>query len=332
MISSSNGDLLVGGKFRLVKKIGSGSFGDIYRGINITTKKEVAIKLESSTVGNPQLLDENKVYEVLQGGLGVPRIHWFGRDLLAQHEYNILVMDLLGPSLEDLFQFCSRRFTMKTILMLADQMIQRIEFMHSKCFIHRDLKPDNFLMGVDEKCNVLYLIDLGLAKKFKAIESGGSNRSGQHIAYMEGKSLVGTARYVSLNAHLGREQSRRDDMASLGYLLIYFDRGSLPWQGVKAETKKQKYEKIKEKKMSMSEEELCRGLPVEFILYLNYCRSLGFYERPDYKYLRQLFKDLFERLNYQNDNKFDWTVLKELGITRKDCEKKIRSEGDMFAC
>ena len=316
----SNGDLLVGGKFRVVKKIGSGSFGDIHMGINVTSKKAVAVKFESPTDRFQQLLTEKRVYEVLQGGLGVPRIHWFGMD----RDFRILVMDLLGPSLEDLFHFCSRRFTMKTVLMLADQMIKRIEFMHSKCYIHRDIKPDNFLMGVDKQCNVLSLIDLGLAKKFK--ESG----SGQHIGYREDKRLVGTARYVSLNGHTGREQSRRDDMASLGYVLIYLNRGSLPWQGVRAETNMQKYEKIKEKKMSISEETLCKGFPVEFILYLKYCRSLGFCECPDYKYLRQLFKDLFERLNYQYDDKYDWTILKENGVTRKDCEH--RSQSDMLAC
>ena len=319
---------LVGGKFRLIKKIGSGSFGDIWRGINVTTKKEVAIKLESTTTRISQLTEENRIYAVLQGGSGVPRIHWFGTDLLGQNDYNILVMDLLGPSLEDLFQFCSKRFTMKTVLMLADQMIQRIEFMHSKCFIHRDIKPDNILMGVDEQRNVSYLIDLGLAKKFKESES--SSRSDQHIDYREGKPLIGTAKYASRNAHLGCEQSRRDDMASLGYLLVYFYRGSLPWQGVKAETKKQKHEKIKEKKMAISEKVLCKGLPVEFIIYLNYCRSLGFYERPDYEYLRQLFKDLFQRLNYQYDNKFDWVVLKEKGITRKDCEQNVKTQADTF--
>merc|ERR1712192_192617 len=295
-------------------------------GINITTKKEVAIKFEPSTARYLQLFDEKRVYEILQGGLGVPRIHWFGVDQLMGRDYNILVMDLLGPSLEDLFHFCSRRFTMKTILMLADQMIKRLEFMHSKCYIHRDIKPNNFLMGVDAQRNTLSLIDLGLAKKFKESESKGSRGSGQHIGYREDKNPVGTSRYMSLNAHLGREQSRRDDMTSLGYVLIYFNRGSLPWQGMKAETNKEKRDAIAKKKISISEEVLCRGLPVGFLLYLNYCKSLGFYERPDYKYLRQLFKDLFERLNYQYDEKYDWTVLKEGGVTRKDCEKHIRSQ------
>ncbi|KAL8211824.1 UNVERIFIED_CONTAM: Casein kinase I isoform alpha, partial [Gekko kuhli] len=136
-------------------------------------------------------------------------------------------MDLLGPSLEDLFNFCSRRFTMKTVLMLADQMISRIEYVHTKNFIHRDIKPDNFLMGIGRHCNKLFLIDFGLAKKYR------DNRTRQHIPYREDKNLTGTARYASINAHLGIEQSRRDDMESLGYVLMYFNRTSLPWQGLK---------------------------------------------------------------------------------------------------
>ena len=161
-------------------------------------------------------------------------------------------MDLLGPSLEDLFNFCSRRFTMKTVLMLADQMISRIEFVHNKNFIHRDIKPDNFLMGIGRHCNKVFLIDFGLAKKYR------DNRTRQHIMYREDKNLTGTARYASINAHLGIEQSRRDDMESLGYVSMYFNRGSLPWQGLKAATKKQKYEKISEKKMSTPVEVLCK--------------------------------------------------------------------------
>ncbi|KAK3868200.1 hypothetical protein Pcinc_026388 [Petrolisthes cinctipes] len=257
-------EFVVGGKYRLVRKIGSGSFGDIYLGINITNGEEVAIKLEAMKARHPQLLYESKVYKILQGGVGIPHIRWFGQE----QQYNILVMDLLGPSLEDLFNFCSRRFTMKTVLMLADQMIGRIEFIHNKNFIHRDIKPDNFLMGIGRHCNKLFLIDFGLAKKYR------DNRSRAHIPYREDKNLTGTARYASINAHLGIEQSRRDDMESLGYVLMYFNRGSLPWQGLKAATKKQKYEKISEKKMSTPVESLCKGFPAEFAMYLNYCRGL----------------------------------------------------------
>ncbi|XP_046992929.1 casein kinase I isoform X2 [Schistocerca americana] len=297
-------EFIVGGKYRLVRKIGSGSFGDIYLGINITNGEEVAVKLENVRARHPQLLYESKLYKVLNGGVGIPHIRWYGQE----RDYNVLVMDLLGPSLEDLFNFCSRRFTIKTVLMLADQMIARVEFVHCKSFIHRDIKPDNFLMGIGRHCNKLFLIDFGLAKKFR------DNRTRQHIIYREDKNLTGTARYASINAHLGIEQSRRDDMESLGYVLMYFNRGSLPWQGLKAATKKQKYEKISEKKMSTPVEVLCKGFPAEFAMYLNYCRGLRFEESPDYMYLRQLFRILFRTLNHQYDYTFDWTMLKQKSV------------------
>jgi casein kinase 1 alpha len=299
--SSSRSEFIVGGRYRLVRKIGSGSFGDIYLGINISNGEEVAVKLESCKARHPQLQYESKLYKILQGGVGIPHIRWFGQE----REYNVLVMDLLGPSLEDLFNFCSRRFTIKTVLMLADQMIGRVEYIHTKNFIHRDIKPDNFLMGIGRHCNKLYLIDFGLAKKYR------DNRTRHHIPYREDKNLTGTARYASINAHLGIEQSRRDDMESLGYVLMYFNRGSLPWQGLKAATKKQKYEKISEKKMSTPVELLCKGYPAEFGMYLNYCRGLHFEEVPDYMYLRQLFRILFRTLNHQYDYTFDWTMLKQ---------------------
>jgi casein kinase 1 alpha len=160
-------------------------------------------------------------------------------------------------------------------------------------------------MGIGRHCNKVFLIDFGLAKKYR------DSRTRTHIAYREDKNLTGTARYASINAHLGIEQSRRDDMESLGYVLMYFNRGSLPWQGLKANTKKQKYEKISEKKMSTPVEVLCKGFPAEFAMYLNYCRGLRFEEAPDYMYLRQLFRILFRTLNYQYDYTFDWTMLKQ---------------------
>ncbi|VEN38538.1 unnamed protein product [Callosobruchus maculatus] len=170
---------------------------------------------------------------------------------------------------------------------------------------HNPEEPDNFLMGIGRHCNKLFLIDFGLAKKFRDV------RTRMHIGYREDKNLTGTARYASINAHLGIEQSRRDDMESLGYVLMYFNRGSLPWQGLKAATKKQKYEKISEKKMSTPVEVLCKGFPAEFSMYLNYCRGLRFEEAPDYMYLRQLFRILFRTLNHQYDYTFDWTMLKQ---------------------
>ncbi|XP_054604992.1 casein kinase I isoform X1 [Nothobranchius furzeri] len=308
-------ELRVGNKYRLGRKIGSGSFGDIYLGSNIATGEEVAIKLECVKTKHPQLHIESKFYKMMQGGVGIPSIKWCG----AEGDYNVMVMELLGPSLEDLFNFCSRKFSLKTVLLLADQMISRIEYIHSKNFIHRDVKPDNFLMGLGKKGNLVYIIDFGLAKKYR------DARTHQHIPYRENKNLTGTARYASINTHLGIEQSRRDDLESLGYVLMYFNLGSLPWQGLKAATKRQKYERISEKKMSTPIEVLCKGYPSEFSTYLNLCRSLRFDDKPDYSYLRQLFRNLFHRQGFSYDYVFDWNMLK-FGASRtgEDAERDRR--------
>ncbi|XP_066374283.1 casein kinase 1-like isoform X1 [Miscanthus floridulus] len=300
---------VIGGKYKLGRKIGSGSFGELYLGVNIQNGEEVGIKLELVKTKHPQLHYESKVYMLLQGGNGIPHLKWYG----VEGEYNVMVIDLLGPSLEDLFNCCNRKFSMKTVLMLADQLINRVEYMHSKGFIHRDIKPDNFLMGLGRKANQVYIIDYGLAKKYKDLQTH------KHIPYRENKNLTGTARYASVNTHLGIEQSRRDDLESVGYLLLYFLRGSLPWQGLKAGTKKQKYDKISEKKMLTSAEVLCKSYPSEFISYFHYCRSLRFEDRPDYTFLKKLFRDVFIREGYQFDYVFDWTALKypQMGSNNK---------------
>ncbi|KAM7501481.1 hypothetical protein LguiB_000385 [Lonicera macranthoides] len=293
-------DHVVGGKFKLGRKIGSGSFGELYLGVNIQSGEEVGIKLESVKTKHPQLHYESKIYMLLQGGTGIPNLKWFG----VEGDYSVMVIDLLGPSLEDLFNYCNRKFTLKTVLMLADQLINRVEYMHSRGFLHRDIKPDNFLMGLGRKANQVYIIDFGLAKKYRDLQTH------KHIPYRENKNLTGTARYASVNTHLGVEQSRRDDLESLGYVLMYFLRGCLPWQGLKAGTKKQKYDKISEKKMLTPIEVLCRSYPSEFTSYFHYCRSLRFEDKPDYSYLKRLFRDLFIREGYQFDYVFDWTILK----------------------
>lgn len=325
----------MGNKYRIGRKIGSGSFGDIYLGMyskdirtgnltntvpgtNIISGEEIAIKLESVKAKHPQLEYEARVYKSLAGGVGIPFVRWFGTEC----DYNAMVLDLLGPSLEDLFNFCNRKFSLKTVLLLADQLISRIEYIHAKSFIHRDIKPDNFLMGIGKRGNQVNVIDFGLAKKYR------DPKTHFHIPYRENKNLTGTARYASINTHLGvgkiqgltspsesptdhnTEQSRRDDMESLGYVMLYFCRGSLPWQGLKAATKKQKYDRIMEKKMTTPTEVLCRGFPNEFAIYLNYTRSLRFDDKPDYSYLRKIFRDLFVREGFQYDYVFDWTVYK----------------------
>ena len=281
------------------KKLGSGAFGDIYLGKHIKQNEEVEIKLEPIKTKHPQLFYESKLYMALQGGIGIPKIHWCG----SQGNYNILIMDLLGPSLEDLFNYCKRKFTLLTSLMIIDQMISRIEFIHSRNFIHRDVKPDNFLIGRGNKKFQIYAIDFGLAKKFR------DSKSGMHIPYKDGKNLTGTARYASVNTHLGIEQSRRDDIEALAYIFIYFMKGNLPWQGLKAKNMKEKYEKIKEKKISTSLDDLCKNLPEEIKVFLSYSRELKFDQRPDYAYLKNLIRQVSSnnKLTFSN-NKFDWVV------------------------
>lgn len=162
--------------------------------------------------------------------------------MTTEGSHNIMLMDLLGQSLEDIFADNNRKFSLKTVLLIADQMLERIEFLHSKEFLHRDIKPDNFLMGVGENSDRLYMIDLGLAKKYL--------KEGNHIPYKDGKELTGTARYASINTHVGIEQARRDDIESVGYVLMYFLRGVLPWQNMKSKDARTKYAMIKEKKMA----------------------------------------------------------------------------------
>ena len=213
-------------------------------------------------------------------------------------------MELLGKSLEDIFQSQQKKFTLKTVCMIGIQMLDRLEFIHSKNIIHRDIKPDNFVLGLDNKSHIIYILDFGLSKKFR------SSRTHQHIKFSVNKKLTGTARYASINALRGCEQSRRDDLEAIGYVLIYFLRGSLPWQGLHVNKGEDRYKKILLKKKGTSAEELCKTFPNEFAEYINYTRNLEFEADPDYKFLRGLLTTVLEKQKCEFDFFYDWLTEK----------------------
>jgi len=313
----SLGDRYLGGNFKLGKKLGSGAFGEVYLGNDAKTGEGLAVKMESVKSKTPQLLYEAKLYKILAGGVGIPSVHWCG----VEGVYNIMVMDLMGPSLEDLVASCKRKFRLKTTLMIADQLVKLVEYVHSKNLVHRDIKPDNFLIGTGKNAHQLYIIDFGLAKKYR------DPKTKQHNPYQEGKPLLGTARYASVNTHLGIEQSRRDDLEAVGHMLLYFIRGSLPWQGIQANSPKEKTDKIMQCKVSTPVASLCQGFPGEFATYLKTCRNLPFDAEPDYSYLRKMFKDLFAREGYQYDFIFDWSRSSLPSIRSSEQENTRRSLG-----
>uniref|UniRef100_A0A7S2HUS5 Casein kinase I n=1 Tax=Octactis speculum TaxID=3111310 RepID=A0A7S2HUS5_9STRA len=289
---------MIHGRYRPLRRLGSGSFGEIYLGVS-TEGEKVAIKFEKAGLRCPQLRHEYKVYRELTNCLGIARVYHYG----TYGTSNVMIMDLLGASLEDLFTKCGRRFSLKTTLKLADQILERVDMVHSRHLIHRDIKPANFVVASDTS-ELVYCIDFGLSKRYR------NPHTMTHIPHRIGKSLTGTPRYASINNHLGVEHARRDDLEAIGYVLIYFFKGRLPWQGLKARNASKKYKMIMEKKQSTSISVLCAGCPPCFSEYLRYCRALKFDQAPNVRYLRDLFRKLYQQQGFKletyGDNDWDW--------------------------
>ena len=317
---ASSDEFIVGRsvKTRVLRKINEGAFGEIHLGELVEDGRQVAVKLEVQNTAHPQLLSEGNIYRHLQGGPGIPEVYWFG---LHEPMYNVMVIDLLGPSLQDLFVYCGHKFTVKTTVLLVDQMLSIIEFFHKKQYLHRDVKPDNFLMGVGNKAKQVFVIDLGLTKKIQR-QRFSVGQIGCQLVH----PMVGTVRYAGIHAHLGHEEGPRDDLESLAYVWAYFLRGSLPWQGLQARSRDEKFARIRDMKKLTKAADLFEGLPREFERYLDYVRGMRRDELPNYQRVRDVFRKLAAQSNITYDAEFDWVVKeRETGEPVKTCGPKNHS-------
>jgi len=313
---------VVAKRFEVRRKLGSGSYSVVHLAWDRVAKRHVALKFEwMNAEKTDKLLKEVEICQLF--GHESPRttsVLWSG----SKGEYNIMAMGLLGPSLEDLFmKTCRRKFSLKTVLMLGEQMIDCIEFVHSFKVIHRDIKPSNFVIGAGEgQDNKVYIVDFGLSKRYRNPETG------KHIPFAKKGGMTGTARYTTVNLHRGCEPSRRDDLGSIGYVLLYFLRGQLPWQGINHRDKKRRKKKIGKRKLATSHAELCKGFPKEFKEYLEYCDGLGFKDKPDYTHLRGLFRKAAARRQLDFDWHFDWMTPRQ---KRKRAPDDSQSEEEDYS-
>ena len=258
---------LINKKYKLLDKIGEGSFGVIYKGQNIRTNELVAIKIESIKNGSKLLKNESIIYQYLINTIGIPNVKWFGKDT---HNY-YMVLNLLGESLQSI-KDKKEIFSLRFVLELGIKLINLVQIIHDKGLIHRDIKPENFLMGLNSECNNIYIIDFGFCKSFM--------QNNAHIKQTNTHNLIGSHTYASINAHNYKELSRRDDLESLGYMLMHFYLGKLTWQ-------ENEISQIKHLKQSISID----NLPEVLTTYVSYVRDLQFEETPNYKWLIHNFRE-----------------------------------------
>ena len=318
----------------LNKKIGSGSFGQIYQCLNKKTNEMLACKIESINELKPQLYHESKIMQLMKNCTGFPTCY----DFILTEQDKILIMDLLGPNLDTIMNKLPsknslKRFSFKSSLMIMIQCLERLKSLHEKGIIHRDIKPENFVIGPKNKERIIYLIDFGLSKKIskdKIIPTVKADRN-----------IIGTMRYISMNTHQGYEQGKRDDLESLFYIIIYFIKGELPWQNIKTKSKAEKYSKIFEIKKKVTENgDLVEGLPLEMAKILEYILGLNFFEKPNYLLIKNAVEIMLNNFNLSNDLQFDWYNLEFLNYLYlsqngsndkeniKENKKEIREDKD----
>ena len=283
----------------IYSKIGFGSFGSIYKALNLKNNELIALKKKKSNNFDINFDFEAQILKYFHNSIGFPEFRFYTR----YHNNLFLGMELLGPNLSFLFKKLNNKFGLKTVLMIADQILLLIERIHKKKILHGDIKPENFIIGKKSKLNIIHIIDFGLSIGYT------DNFSEKHVEITENNPLRGTTRYLSINGHKGLTLSRKDELESIGYLLIYFLKGSLPWQNLTSSTTHSKIQLIFEKKLNTSIQELCLDLPSEFVDYFNAVKSLEFSEKPNYSYYRQIFRNLFINKGFIYDYQYDWLSL-----------------------
>ena len=311
-------DFTVGKHFRIFpnKELGKGSFGKVYLAQDLRTNTLYAAKTELKSSKKSILEIESNVIRYVNQKLDMTPViknYWYGSD----RKTNYLIIDLLGPTLETLLKRSGGHFTLKTTLMITEQMINRIKYYHDRNIIHRDIKPDNFLLEVSSPRRDFYLIDFGLSKKYR------SSTTKQHIPYAEDRLHIGTARFMSVNAHSHKEQSRRDDMYSIGYIIVYMLKGRLPWQGINERNKKMRYNRIHQLKDVTTNQELVDGIGCkkcihrevdcpgkQWVLnYFNYLDTLKFASEINYNFLLDGLITCMEEHGYSYDYEWDWDIV-----------------------
>lgn len=300
---------IVKNRWKVLHQIGRGAFGETYSCRDLHTNQDVAIKVESLHQKKMVLKLEVIALKKLQECSYVVRYIHSGRE----NDYNFLVMEKLGSNLAELRKkMPGQKFSMCTSLKLVIQMVEGLEGIHKLSHIHRDVKPSNFVIGRHSKKHLIYIIDFGLARKYK-LPSGEIRPPRSHAGFR------GTARYASINSHKCRELGRRDDLWSVFYVLLEFTMGQLPWRKLKSK------EQIGELKEKLTNAKLVKDLPDEFRLFMEHLQSLGYADEPDYKYLKDLLKDIMVREGYSMDNPYDWDVIGTTAASPAPVKKKVGS-------
>ena len=297
-------------------KIGSGGFGSVFYGKNSKDTEKYAIKIQNSQNLSDNIIKDNTFLQKLKTYEGFPKVYYYG----SYKKNKVLAMDLLGPSMDKVFKYCDKKFSIQTVALLGQEMLTRIESMHLLGILHRDIKPNNFSFGKFDKClnkkdNMIYLFDFGLSCNFIVNE--------KHYEYSSNNGFVGTLRYASLNSHNGIKQSRRDDLESWLYVLLYFLKGKLPWEGIKAKNKKEKLEIVKHKKATIDPSVLFESLPQEFIKIYDYIKSLSFEANPSYFQIMWFLKKIVSGKSVTDIWEWEERMITDNSLTNKQKFKTL---------